>query len=240
MVFSGPRRPGVSILLGLVLIAGVSGCSRVREQVVTAANRDAVTSGVVQSSLPEEDKRLFLAFVARMSAGYDHGQFSQTKASYDGQTVGAIIEQERVRLSMARAGQEQRAAEAEATQAGAVALAAAIGKALAVTVLDLRTAQFGAVPSSYLKLVAENISGKDVTGFKGRLTVRDVFGDEVAHAAVVVTDTIKAGAKMTWEEVVSDGAVGATAARHFKFEWVPEQIVFQDGSQLGPVKPATR
>jgi hypothetical protein len=227
-------------LLVIILIAGVSACSGVREQVVTEANRDAVTTSVIQSSLLDEDKRLFVAFVGRTAAAYDHGRWSDTKSPYDGKTVAAIIEDERLRLTATRAGEEQRAKIAAAATVEASALASAIGKALSVAVLDTRTTQFGVLPYSYVKVIAENISGKAIAGFAGRLTIRDMFGDEVGHAAVDVTEPIHAGARITWEELVSDAGVGKTAARHLKFEWTPEQVTFRDGSQLGPVKPAAR
>lgn len=240
MAFLGLWPSRVGALLGLVLVAGASACSSVRDQIITEANRDDVTSGVVQSSLPEEDKRLFVAFVGRSAAAYDHGQWSDKKPPYEGKTVAAIIEEERARLLTLRAGEEERAAAAQAAKADAAALAVAIGKVLSVSVLDTRTAQLGVLPYSYVKLVGENISGTDITGFKGRLTVRDVFGDEVAHAAVVVTEPIRSGAKLMWEELLGDVAIGNAAGRHLKFDWLPEQVAFLDGSQLGPLKAAAR
>jgi len=103
-----------------------------------------------------------------------------------------------------------------------------------------RTAQFSVMPYSYVKLAAQNLSGKEITGFAGRLTIRDLFGEEVAHASINVTESIQSSARITWEELVSDVAVGKASAKHLKFEWTPEQVTFEDGSQIGPAKSPTR
>jgi len=227
-------------LLAVALITAASACSSVRDDVVTEANLDAVTSKVTQSSLSVEDRRLFLAFARRVTAARGFGHWSDAKPAYEGKAVAAIIEEERTRQTAAQAGDAQRATNEAAATADAVALASAIGKLLSVAVLETRTAQFSVMPYSYVKLAAQNLSGKEITGFAGRLTIRDLFGEEVAHASINVTESIQSSARITWEELVSDVAVGKASAKHLKFESTPEQVTFQDGSQIGPAKSPTR
>jgi hypothetical protein len=239
---TSPRQPSSAtalLIVLLIVVATAVACSgRVRDEVVTEANRDAISARVAQSSLSDEDKNLFVAFLQRVDAAEAHGRWADTKSPYDGRTVGAIIADEHARQNAARAAEAQRLKSIASQKADAASVTAAIGKALSVWVLDTRVAQFGVLPYSYIKLTAENRSAKEITSFAGRLTIRDRFGEQVTQVSIDVTQSIASGNRMTWEELVTDVTVSRSAVKNLKFEWAPKVVMFEDGSKIGPVKLA--
>jgi hypothetical protein len=224
----------------VALTLGAVGCGSPKNKIVTDSNREQIIAQVAESQrLTPEEKQLFVSFMMRASAAKAFGGLLGADAStvaYSGKTVGRIVEEERAFQAQNKAEEEKRARLAAAAKARADALAAEINKALTIAVFDKRSADIGFMQFTYLKLVAENTSGKDVRGFTGRLKIRDMFGDELHDTHVKVTELISSGAKLTWEELVDDSRVRKASLKDLKFEWTPEQVLFADGSRLSPIE----
>lgn len=229
-------------LVALVTLAAA--CGSPKDKRMTDANKEQVFTEAAQSKrLTVEEKQLLASFMMRATASSALGGLfgaNTPKVTYAGKTVGQIIEEERVFQAQQKGEEGKRARLAAEAKARLDALAAQINKALTVAVFDKRTVEVSFMSVTYLKLVAENTSGKDIRGFTGRLKIRDMFGDEMHDTGVKVTEPIKAGAKLTWEEFVNDSTVSKASLKDLKFEWTPQQVLFADGSQLGPVNTSSQ
>lgn len=226
-------------LVALITLAAAA-CGSPKNKAVTDADKEQVIEEVAESlRLTAEEKQLFASFMMRASASSALGGLlgaNTPKVTYSGKTVGQIIEEEGAFQAQRKAEEAKRARLAAEAKARLAALATEFNKALTVAVFAKRPVEVSFMQYTYLKLVAENTSGKDIRGFTGRLRIRDMFGDELQDAHVKATEPIKAGAKRTWEELVDDSRIRKASLKNLKFEWTPEQVLFADGSQLGPVE----
>ncbi len=90
-----------------------------------------------------------------------------------------------------------------------------------------------------LKLRFSNKSGKDIQGVKGVAVLKDIFGDKIKNIRISYTEGLKAQETKIWSGVMrfnqfmsSDIKLKNTDLKKIKFEWVPEMIIFEDGSEL--------
>jgi hypothetical protein len=101
----------------------------------------------------------------------------------------------------------------------------------------------GIVPDENLVVTFgyQNNTQRDISGVKGRISVRDLFGDQLCGLAISNDNTIPAGKRATWtcSRSVQYG-LGDNKDRKFaelddskyKILWEPQMIVFSDGTKL--------
>jgi hypothetical protein len=86
----------------------------------------------------------------------------------------------------------------------------------------------------------KNNSGKDIAGVKGRIDVRDLFGDEISGFQISNDQTIKVGQSITWRGSRSvnyplggnkDEKLVELGDDKFTLVWEPQVIVYVDGSK---------
>ena len=84
-----------------------------------------------------------------------------------------------------------------------------------------------------VEYVCENRSSKDVRAFEGRVTYRDVLGNEVADTDMKVLTPIKNGQKSNTTDMLPlETYRGLRGARleDVEIEWNPTKILFVDGT----------
>jgi hypothetical protein len=87
----------------------------------------------------------------------------------------------------------------------------------------------------------QNNGSKDVAAVEGRITTRDLLGDEISTFQVSNDTTIPAGKSATWSGARSvrfslghnrDRKLADLPEGKYTIEWSPEMIVFSDGTKL--------
>ncbi len=92
-----------------------------------------------------------------------------------------------------------------------------------------------------VSFVFKNNSGKQISGVKGRITIRDLFGDEISAFQISNDETMKVGGGTIWEGNRSvkytfgsnkDEKFADLADDKFTLVWQPQVIVFADGTKV--------
>jgi hypothetical protein len=95
----------------------------------------------------------------------------------------------------------------------------------------------------YISITAtiSNLGSKEIRAFKGHLTFTDLFGDEIGSYSVKEdSNTIPAGDRREVSRyyrynqfVASDVKLKETALENMHVQWIPESVIFSDGSTTG-------
>jgi len=85
-----------------------------------------------------------------------------------------------------------------------------------------------------------NRSGKEMRGFRGDIVFYDLFGDKIYTIHVKYDEGLKAGATVVWpgeidyyEYDAASQKLRDTVLKNMRVEWVPQTILFADGTKLG-------
>ena len=85
----------------------------------------------------------------------------------------------------------------------------------------------------------QNKSAKSLTGVKGQLVFKDIFGDTIKSAGLKVDDEIGAGKTYVWngsmeinQFMSSDTKLAGIPQEKLKTVWEPETYLFGDGTSL--------
>lgn len=154
-------------------------------------------------------------------------------------TIRHIIEQqiEEARRDSVAAAEEKRKAE-EALARREAELARLRGM-ITVTPVRKTFEEYRYQEYNVITVTIANRSEKAVRGFKGRLAVDDMFGDNVANLEIKQDKAIPAGESVVRELAYdynqfsdTDSNLRYTELEKLKFTWEPEIIIFEDGSEL--------
>jgi hypothetical protein len=119
-------------------------------------------------------------------------------------------------------------------------------EALTVKVVDKRFSKADYMNGDYqdsigIRLIYESHSDKDIRAFKGTLVFRDLFNDEIQRSELKEDRVLKAQQRINVERslnynqfIESNVRLRNTPLESLNIEWVPEAIVFSDGSSLAP------
>ena len=230
----------------------VAGCSDPKSAIVPQdlSKLDAVQPAI--QKLSPQDKELFQAYVMRKAmteklSGLFGGQSNTPTGVPVGLTIGQAIEDQR-KFAADQVAEEAKAQalKAKLAQERAVALKA-MRDAVTVTLvskrLDVERGLSGMVLDEKLAVVFgyQNNGSKDVAAVKGRITTRDLLGDEISSFRVSNDTTIPAGKSATWSGSRSvrfamghnqDRKLADLPDDKYTIDWEPEIIVFSDGTKL--------
>lgn len=199
--------------------------------------------------LSTEDRELFAGYVMRNTLGAKLGTMFGGKEGPgipDGMTVGRAIEDQR-RFKAERALEEAKeAALKDKLRAEREVAVKTMRESVTVTIVSKAVKEervSGMLLGENLQVVFgyRNNSAKDISGVKGRISVKDLFGDEISAFAISNDQTIKAGDSATWTGSRSvsfsmgnnqDRKLAGLADDKYKVIWEPETIVFSDGTKL--------
>lgn len=189
--------------------------------------------------LPDDDRRLLAGYVMRATLAEAFGSKAERV-----KTVGEAIETQRTWIAdeaKKEAEAKALAARVEAARATAVEKMAAV---LTVAVLSKKSVPADIYANRFEETIAfriafENKTARELTGVKGDLEFRDMFGDKVKTMSLTVDETIGAGKPYVWEgstkrNQFDDGSVklGDTPLERLKIRWIPEVYIFADGTEV--------
>ena len=123
---------------------------------------------------------------------------------------------------------------------------AKVNKAITVSYLGKKLQKDRFQDFIEIRVAYQNNSSKDIAGVKGAYIFKDMFGDKLLGIRMSMDTTIKAGAKYIEEGsgldfnrfMDSHQRFMATADDKLKFEFVPEMVIFTDGTKLELSPPA--
>lgn len=201
--------------------------------------------------LTPEDRDLAAGYIMRHTIGAKLGGLFGGKEGPgipEGMTLGkAIEEQKKFKADAALEEAKQQALKAK-LQAEREAMLKPMREAVTVTLVSKNLATergySGIVTDENLEVTFgyKNNSVKDILGVKGRISIRDLFGDEISAFQISNDSTIKAGQTATWTGSRSvrfsmgnnkDRKLADLGDDKFKVMWEPQVIVFSDGTKLG-------
>lgn len=185
-------------------------------------------------TLPADDRELLAGYVIRKQlAGEDTGII----------TVAEAIENQRQFKIEKEAREQEEARLAEEARQQREEKVAAFRKIVTVALTDTKLLPKNYDVSRYspvyqLTLVVENKSERDIRGVKGTIIFRDLFEDEILRSGLSLDKAVAAGEQKTIggygleiNQFMDDHAkLATTDYKDLKFEFVPEAIVFADGT----------
>jgi hypothetical protein len=200
--------------------------------------------------LSPEERELAVGYIMRHTIGAKLGGLFGGKEAPgipEGMTLGkAIEEQRKFKADVALEEAKQKALK-EKLQAEKEAVLKPMREAVTVTLVSKKLASergySGILMDEKLEVTFgyKNNTSKDISGVKGRVSVKDLFGDELSAFQISNDGTIKAGKTSTWTGSRSvrfsmgnnqDRKLAELADDKFKVEWEPQVIVFTDGTKL--------
>lgn len=201
--------------------------------------------------LSPQERELFAGYVMRHTVGAKLGALFGGKDAGgipDGMTIGRAIEEQRKFKADFELAEARERALKEKLKAERDLAVAKMRDVVTVTLvskeLKPERGYGGRIMDEHLVVTFgyKNNGEKDIAGVKGKISIRDLFGDEVTGFQVSNDETLRAGATSTW---TGSRSVMYAAGRHgndrkfaeladdkFKLQWEPQVIVFNDGSQL--------
>lgn len=228
----------LAVPLAMLLLAG---CSKPTDQVIPSdmSKWDSELAPVLQK-LPEEDRKLMAAYLVRVKLGQVFGGAGIPV----GTTVGsALSDQKKWVEELARKEAEEKALKEKLEQERAVAIKA-INDAVTVVLLEKRYResdfQAGRIgDQQVIKIGVQNNSSKPVAGVSGELEFIDLFGKTVGSMGFKIAEDIEPGREITWSgardynQFISEHqAIRNLEEGKYKTRFVPEAVVFKDGSTL--------
>lgn len=232
------KRIGVA-LIGVALLLG--GCSNVKGEAITSSNHEQVLTDVAKSKLSDDEKKYFLAASMRSALG---------NYLLDGKTVSQVIDEQR----KWQGEQEAQAAAAHEAQlkeeAKRAALIAEMQHAISVQPISKRFRGSDWENGEYddhefVTLQFHNLSKKTIKGVKGALRFTNSFGDKVIGLEIEAGGNGGEAVRLAPGESVSTEyswkynrfeddwkRFSNTALSGMKAQWVPDQILFADGTVL--------
>ncbi|WP_246606808.1 hypothetical protein [Novilysobacter antarcticus] len=211
-------------------------------------NMDSIKPAM--EKLEPEDRELATGYIMRHTVGAKMGAIfggAEGPGIPEGMTIGKAIEEQRKFIADQEAEEQKQAALKVLLQAQREAAIKPMREAVTVTLVSKRInpeyGYSGILMDENLEVIFgyKNNTQKDISGVKGYVSVRDLFGDELSGFAISNDDTIPAGESITWTGSRSvKYAVGDNKDRKlaelddskYKVNWEPRMIVFADGTKL--------
>lgn len=236
------RRFNSSLLAcGFVLLPMLSGCSKPTDAVIPSdmATWDKELAPHVQK-LSEEQRKQLAGYLMRAKLGEVFGG----KGVAPGTTIGqALAEQKDWQASQAKKEAEEQALKAKLDSERKQALEA-LAKAVTVTLLGKRE-----LPKSYdagryseyqeFSIGVQNNADKDLAGVSGEIKFIDIFDKEVGAVNFRISEKVAPGKSVVWrggrdynQFVDKHRAVWNLEEGKYKTRFVPEMLVYADGSKL--------
>jgi len=216
------------IFVSIISLLFVAGCG-VKDTIYHSAEKEKILQQVAKSDMSPEDRILLSKALLQEAFGGD---------KLEGKTIGAIVdEQKKLDLEKAKKEEEEKIAKAklEKELAGYITVGVESKESHPKDI-------YSGIYSPYItmKVLIVNNSQKDIQGFKGYFTIRDIFNENIMKTNYSNDDGIKATANSTVylsrdinQFMTEDKKLYNTDLSKLKFEWTTTAIVFTDGSSIG-------
>jgi hypothetical protein len=239
----------IRILL-LLLAMILSACSEPKDTVLPKEIEKMESIKPAIEKLSPEERQLLGGYIVRQTIGAKFsGMLGGTKSNGvpDGMTIGTAIEEQRkfqiersVEEAKQKAVKDKLLVEQTLAEKG---MRDAVTVTLVSKKLRTETGRSGIVLDENIEIVFgyKNNTAKNITGVKGRISIRDQFGDELSAFQISNDATIKAGESITWTGGRSvQYALGRNNDRKlidladdkYTTQWNPQVIVFADGTKM--------
>lgn len=200
--------------------------------------------------LAPEEKELLTGYIMRHTIGAKmKGLFGGTEGPGipKGMTIGKAIEEQRNFIAEQKAEEQKQAELKAALQLKQDAALKSMREAVTVTLVSKKIKPeygYGGILMDEKFVVTfgyKNNTQKDISGVKGYVSVRDLFGDELSGFQISNDTTIPAGKTVTWTGARSvkyalgnnkDRKLAGLDDSKYKVIWEPQMIVFTDGTRL--------
>jgi hypothetical protein len=196
--------------------------------------------------LPDEEIELLFDYVSRRSVQGVLPGMAKDAPAMSASTFGQAIDAQRIYVADQKIKQaaEKLALEQEKTKrvAAVKAMQDLVSVSLVSKSIEVERGYSGIEMDRNINVafMFKNNSGKDIAGVKGRIDVRDLFGDEISGFQISNDQTIKVGQSITWRGSRSvnyplggnkDEKLVELGDDKFTLVWEPQVIVYVDGSK---------
>jgi len=214
---------------------------------ITEKNKETFMDEIKDmKGLTVDEARLLVAFQVRHNVGNAFGGSSEDPT---GKTVGEFLVELKKQAANEKTEADHQKRLADEAKAKADAMAAELRKSIDLTVFDKRFIPSDAMSGRYqdqltITCVYQNNSTKDIRAFRGKVEFTDLFGSEIYTTGLTISDPVAAGQKGTWHGVIEYNQFHGphrqlrnAELKDMKINWIPESVIFADGSQVGAVEP---
>lgn len=238
------------LLVAILCLVVLAACSGPKDTPLPRELDKMETIKPAMEKLTPEERELAGSYILRHTIGSKmKGMFGGKEGPGipDGMTLGkAIDEQRKFKADAALEEAKQQALKAK-LQAEREAAMKPMREAITVTLVSKRIKPQNGYGGMLLdeNLVVtfgyKNNTDKDIAGVKGRISVKDLFGDEISAFLISNDTTIKAGQTASWTGSRSvkyafgdnkDRKLAELEDDKYKVVWDPKMIVFKDGTKL--------
>lgn len=240
-------RASLAILLCSIFLASCSGPKD------TPLPRDLDKIESIKTSMEKltpEERELAAGYIMRHTVGAKLGRLfggMESPGIPEGMTLGKAIEDQRNFKADAALEEARQQALKAKLQAEREAVLKPMREAVTVSLVSKKITTergySGMVMDEKLVVIFgyKNNSDRDIAGVKGRISIKDLFGDEISAFQISNDGTIKAGQIDTWTGSRSvrfsmgtnkDRKLAELDDNKFKVVWEPQVIIFTDGTKM--------
>lgn len=214
--------------VAFIALLFIAGCG-VKDTVYTSSNKEKILQEVGQSNISQEDKGLLAQAFIREAFGGE---------KLDGKTIGSIIdEQKKLNIEKAKKEAEEKALKEklEKELAGYLTIGVESKESHPKNI-------YSGIYSPYvtMKVLIVNNSQKNIQGFKGYFTIKNIFNETIMKTGYRNDDGINSTAKTSIELskdinefMDEDKKLYNTDLSKLKIDWTTTAIIFADGSSIG-------
>ena len=239
------------IATAIVLAGALTACSDPRNTLLPQDVSKLATMQPTLEKLSVEDRQLLSGYIVRETIDAKFGGIlggTKIPGIPEGMTVGKAIELQRNFQADQTIEEAKQLALKDRLRAEREVAEKAMREAVTVTLVSKSLKEEGGASGMVLDEKIEvvfgykNNSTKDIAGVKGRISVRDLFGDELSAFQVSNDESIKSGASITWTGGRSIRYAMGSSNKDMKLtelgdgkyttQWNPQVIIFADGTKL--------
>ena len=239
-----------SLIVTIIMAVSIAGCSGPKETPLPRELDKMESIKPAIEKLTEEERGLVAGYIMRHTLAAKLGDLfgkAPGPGIPEGMTIGKAIEEQRGFAAKAATEAVEQKALKEKLAAERAAAMKPMQEAITVTLVSKKIKpEYGAsgmLLDEHMVVVFgyKNNTAKDISGVKGMITVKDMFGDELSAFAVSNDTTIKAGESITWTGGRSvkyslghnkDRKLAELDDDKYKVLWEPKMVVFKDGTKL--------
>lgn len=225
----------VTVLIAVVLLS-VAGCKQdAEDKHLTKKNVKQVQK---EGQLSENRKELLMAYIMRTGLQSALAGGDVEEALDSTLTIGeAITQQEEWKRqdSLRKAKEEEEARRAAAKRKAELDK---LRRTVVVTPLSKNFREVDYDEYIVVTMAFANKAEKEVSGFKGTLRMKDMFGDSIANLEIKYDKTIAPGERTIDQSIYGynqflerDKNLRFTDLDKMDYEWEPEMIIFADGTR---------
>lgn len=194
--------------------------------------KDNIEEDVIElkKSLSEDELEILTGYIALKSLGND---------KMLGKTYGNLLDEAKELKEELRLKREEEKKLAEKAKIEEAEKVKRLGGALTVSLFEKGFAKYNYQDYITYKFVFENKKDKDIKAFTGQIIFNDLFDKKISSLNLTYDDGVSANSIKNWNAQTDynqfmdkDVALKNKDVEDLKVEWIPEKIIYKDGSTL--------